>query len=120
MSETPTPDEQRRLAEELAEQLAKLKVEDAIISTLMTVSSIGFRRVSAAPEAGGERDLEQTRLAIETMRALTPLLEPHVPQELVRDFNAAVASLQLAYAKAASAGEAPASGFGESPPPAAS
>ena len=117
MSEAPTPDEQRRLAEELAEQLARLKVEDAIINTLMTVSAIGFRHASIAPEAGAERDLEQTRLAIEAMRALTPLLESKVPPELVRDFNAAVASLQLAYAKAASAGDQPASG---EPPPEAS
>jgi len=116
VSESQTPDEQRRLAEELAEQLAKLKVEDAIISTLMTVSAIGFRHASTAPDAGGERDLEQTRLAIETMRALTPLLESKVPPELVRDFNAAVASLQLAYAKAASPGGEPTAGSEEPPP----
>ena len=116
MSERPPSDEELRLAEALAEQLAKLRVEDALINTLMTLSAIGFRHVSAAPEAGDGRDLEQTRLAIEAMRALTPLLESRVPPELLRDFSAAVASLQLAYAKAASAGEQPASGSGEPPP----
>jgi hypothetical protein len=100
VSERPTPEEELRLAEALAEQLAKLKVEDALINTLMTVSAIGFRHVSASAEAGDERDLEQARLAIEAMRALTPLLEAHVPPELLRDFNAAIASLQLNYAQA--------------------
>ena len=102
MSEGLTPEEQARLAEELADQLAKLKIEDVVINTLMTVSSIGYRRLGAAPETSADRDLEQTRLAIETMRALTPVLERRVPSELIRDFNQAVANLQLAYARAAS------------------
>ncbi len=94
-------EEQQRIAAELAEQLANMRVEDAIVSTLMTVSAIGFRHLSP-PEGGGERDLEQTRLAIETMRALTPLLEKFVPPEVVRDFNGSVANLQLAYVEATS------------------
>jgi hypothetical protein len=38
------------------------------------------------------------------MVALTPVLENVVPEELVRDFNQSVASLQLAYAQAAGEG----------------
>ncbi len=100
MSEVPS-DEQARLARELAEQLRKLRVEDILVNTLMHVSSIGYRRLGATPDTRDERDLDQVRLAIETMRALTPVLERFVPGELVRDFNSSVANLQLAYAKAA-------------------
>jgi hypothetical protein len=35
------------------------------------------------------------------MAALTPVLESVVPEELIRDFNQSVASMQLAYAQAA-------------------
>jgi hypothetical protein len=35
------------------------------------------------------------------MRALTPVLEKVIPAELLREFNQSIASLQLAYAKAA-------------------
>ncbi len=56
----------------------------------------------------GARDLEQAQLAIETMRALTPVLEKFVPAELIRDFNQSVANLQLAYAQATRQGPAPA------------
>ena len=97
-----TPEEQARLAEELANQLASLKVEDVLVNTLMTVSSIGYRRLGASPETRDVRDLEQVQLAIETMRALMPVLGRFVPEELVRDFNQAIANLQLAYATAAS------------------
>jgi len=98
--------EQERLARELAEELRKLRVEDILINTLMHVSSIGYRRLGLTEDTRADRDLEQSRLAIETMRALTPVLDRFVPGDLVRDFNTSVANLQLAYAKAVSeAGE---------------
>ena len=99
--DTPQEQEQERLARELAEELRKLKIEDVLVQTLVTVSSIGYRRLGLTDETRGDRDLEQTRLAIDTMRALTPVLERFVPAELVRDFNQSVANLQLAYAEAA-------------------
>ena len=79
-----------------------LRVEDVLVQTLVTVSTIGYRSLGVTEETNEARDLEQTRLAIETMRALTPVLAQVVPPELTRDFEASVASLQLAYAKAAS------------------
>jgi hypothetical protein len=94
-------EDEARLAEQLAEELAKLRVEDVLVGALIQVSSIGYRRLGLTDETKEERDLEQVRLAIETMRALTPVLENIVPDELIRDFDQSVANLQLAYAKAA-------------------
>lgn len=113
--------EQARLAEELAEELRKLRVEDVLVNTLMTVSSIGYRRLGATEDTREDRDLEQTRLAIDTMRALTPVLEAFLPAELVRDFNSSVANLQLAYVEAAREASpgAPGAGSASSPEDAA-
>lgn len=94
-------EDQARLAEQLAEELAKLRVEDVLVGALIQVSSIGYRRLGLTEETKDERDLEQVRLAIETMRSLTPVLENIVPEEMIRDFTQSVANLQLAYAKAA-------------------
>jgi hypothetical protein len=105
-----SPEEQEQLAEELLDALRSLKVEDILIQTLVTVSSIGYRRLGLTEETKDERDLEQSRLAIETMNAITPVLERFVPEELVRDFRSSVANLQLAYAKAASEAGAPPDG----------
>ena len=95
-------EDQEQLSAELAEELRKLKIEDVLIQTLITVSSIGYRRLGLTPETKDDRDLDQASLAIETMQALTPVLERMVPGELIRDFNQSVANLKLAYAKAAS------------------
>ncbi len=94
-------EEEAELARELAEELKKLRVEDVIISVLVQISAIGYQRLGLAEGTTAERDLVQSRLAIDTMNALVPVLEQVVPPELARDFQSSVANLQLAYAKAA-------------------
>jgi hypothetical protein len=96
---------EEQLAQELAEELRKLKVEDVLVSVLVQISSIGYRRLGLTEETKDDRDLAQTKLAIDTMKALTPVLGQVVPPELIRDFESSVANLQLAYAKAAGEGE---------------
>jgi hypothetical protein len=86
------------LTARLEEEFKKLKVSDVLVQTVFTLSSLGFQKLG---EEG--RDLEQARLAIDSLRALVPALEGAVPAEVIRDFNQMVANLQLAYAKAAAA-----------------
>ncbi len=100
-------EDQERLAREMAEELRSLRVEDVVVNTILAVSTIGYRRLGTTPDTTDDRDLEQVRLAIDTMQSLTAVLETFVPAELLRDFTAAVANLQLAYVQAVSEGEAP-------------
>jgi hypothetical protein len=102
MSEHLNDEEQ--LAQQLAEELRRLRVEDVVIQTLITISSIGYRRLGLTEDTKDDRDLQQAKLAIDTMVALTPVLENVVPVELIREFNQSVAGLQLAYAQAAGEG----------------
>jgi hypothetical protein len=97
----------------LEAEMERLTVDDVLLQTVVTLINLGARKAGlAAPpgEAGPERDLEQTRLAIEGARALLPLLEPRHGEQLgqVRD---ALSRLQMAYVQragqGASAPEAP-------------
>ena len=81
--------------EELLEHIRQLKVSDLLLSVLPTIAQLGYSKL----EPDG-RDLEQARLAIESLRALTPVLAGSVPDEIVNDYEQATANLQLAYAKA--------------------
>ena len=82
--------------EELLAALDRIGVSDVLVQALATSVSIGFRRVSE-----DARDLPQARLAIESLRALEPVLREHgVDEALVRDLEQARVNLQLAYAKA--------------------
>ena len=89
MSEVPTE-------EQLREALARIKVADVLVETMQGLASLGYHRLNAET-----RDLEQTRLAIEALKAIGGVLDGVVPAELTRDFNQVVANLQLAYASAA-------------------
>jgi biotin carboxylase len=90
------PRQEEAVDEELLKALDRIGVADVLVQALATTASIGFRRVSA--EA---RDLAQARLAIESLRALEPVLrEGGVEEALVRDLEQARANLQLAYATA--------------------
>ena len=81
--------------EELLEHIRQMKVSDVLLSMLPTIAQLGYAKLD--PEG---RDLEQAKLAIETLRALTPVLASSVPEEVLHDFEQATANLQLAYAKA--------------------
>ena len=82
--------------QELKEALAKIKVSDVLIETMQGLASLGYHRLNAET-----RDLDQTRVAIEALKAIGGVLDGVVPAELTRDFNQVVANLQLAYASAA-------------------
>ena len=89
-------DEQRLIAE-LQAELAKLSVTDLLLQTLHSLSLLGYQRLS-----GEGRDLVQAKLAIESLRALVPVLKGSAPEEAMRDFAEVLAGLQLAYATAVS------------------
>jgi predicted nucleic acid-binding protein len=96
VAEQQPPPSDEELMKQLEEELQKLKVADLLVQTLYTVSSLGYRKLSEE-----DRDLDQARLAIEALRALLPVLEGSVADELVRDFKQVTSNLQLAYADAA-------------------
>ena len=50
--------------------------------------------------SGEAKDLAQTRLAIEALKAIVPVLEGSAPPEALNDFKQVLANLQLAYADA--------------------
>jgi hypothetical protein len=81
--------------EELLEHIRQLKVTDVLLSMLPTIAQLGYAKLD--PEG---RDLEQAKLAIDSLRALVPVLAGSVPDEVLHDFEQATANLQLAYAKA--------------------
>lgn len=82
--------------EELLEHIRRMKVSDLLLSTITTVAQLGYAKLDSSG-----RDLQQAKLAIDSLRVLVPVLEGSVPEEVLRDFTQVTANLQLAYAKAA-------------------
>jgi hypothetical protein len=99
-------------AEEAAEQLRAIKVADLIVQAASGLVSLGFVRL-----AGEQRDIAQARLAIDSLRALEPVVREQVSVELAEDLQRAIMSLQLAFAEAVDAKPKPDSSAEPEPEP---
>jgi hypothetical protein len=84
-------------SKELAEELRKIKVSDLVVQNAVALIQLGFIRI-----AGEQRDLAQARLAIDTLRALEPILREQVSVEMADELQGAVTNMQLAFADAVS------------------
>jgi hypothetical protein len=97
--------EREATPEELLDAVRKMKVSDLLLSTVATTAQLGYAKLEQ-----DSRDLEQAQLAIESIKALLPVLEGSVDEEVLREFGQLVANLQLAYVKAAEEPKADAPG----------
>ena len=110
----PSEEEMRQRIEE---QLRKVRVQDLLLESVVSVLNLAARRIAKEDE----QDLEQGRIGIEAVRAVVDLLDPE-PAAQVRS---ALSEVQMLYAKYANeGGEAPEEGGsqppegGQPPPPA--
>jgi hypothetical protein len=79
-------------------ELKRLRVEDVLVQTLVSLLNLGGRKAGLAPGTEDERDPEQLRLAIEGARALMPLVEPILGEE-AGQIREILSQLQMAYAR---------------------
>jgi hypothetical protein len=105
-------DEARAAQDAAAEYMKRVPIGDVVISTVQTLIELGYRRTGLVQGAAGERDLLQTEVAIEALRALVPVLERLLEPSSVTALRGEIAQLQLAYARASEgpASDAPAEG----------
>ena len=102
MSGQPSEEELRAAYEA---ELKRLRVEDVVVQTLVSLVNLGGRKAGLAPGAEDERDLDQLRMAIDGARALLPLVEAALGPDAQQIRNA-LSQLQLVYAQEAGTGAA--------------
>jgi hypothetical protein len=92
-----TPPDEEEFQRRLAEQLRKVRVQDLLLESVVSILNLSARRIGKEDE----RDLEQARIGIEAVRAVIDLIDPE-PQAQVRE---ALAQVQVLYAREAQGGE---------------
>jgi hypothetical protein len=113
-SETPGPAEggpqpsQEELRERIEEQLRKVRVQDLLLDSVVSVINLSARRIAKEDE----RDLEQARVGIEAVRAVVGLLD----DEPAKQVRGALSEVQMLYARHAGGGPVEPEGGGEVPP----
>jgi len=110
-------DEARAAQAAAAEYMKRVPIEEVVISTVQTLIELGYRRTGLVQGAADERDLPQTEVAIEALRALVPVLERVLDAGSVTAVRGEIAQLQLAYARASEGppAETPAEGAASEP-----
>src|SRR5919197_2819119 len=86
----PTEEEMRQ---RIDEQLRKVRVQDLLLESVVSVLNLAARRIAKEDE----RDLEQGRIGIEAVRAVLDLLD----EEPAAQVRSALAEVQMLYAKEA-------------------
>lgn len=101
----PTEEEMRAALEE---ELKRVRVEQVVTEATVSILNVAVLRAGLVPGSEGERDLGQTRIGIEAVRALLPLVEEALGAEQAKPIRDALSQLQMAYVRAAEASAAPA------------
>ena len=96
--ERPPTEEELRAAYEA--ELKKVRVEDVVIQTAVSLINLAGRKAGLAPGTEDERDPEQVHQAIEAVRALWPQIEAALGPE-ANQLRDALSQLQLAYTRIA-------------------
>jgi hypothetical protein len=107
-SQGPEPTEEQMRAA-LEEEMKRVKVQDIVVQTVVSLINLGARRVGLGGGDPEEQDLEQGRVAIEAVRGLLPLVETELGPD-AKQIRDALSQVQLAYVRAggtAPAGAAP-------------
>ena len=88
-------------------QVKQIQVEQIVLENVVTVLNLGMRKTGMAPGTEDERDPDQVRVAIESVRVQLPLIEKSLPNQ-VRQIRDALSQLQMAYVKIGGQAGAPA------------
>ena len=98
---------EEELRAELEEEIRKVRVEDVVLQSAVSILNLSARRIAK----DDERDLDQAKVGIDAARALVELSRPEAQPQL----RQAISELQLLYAK--HAGEEPGPEQGSPEPP---
>ncbi len=107
MSTPPQQPSEEELRAAYEAEIKRLRVQDVLVQTLVSLVNLGGRKAGLAPGTEDERDPEQLGMAIEASRQILPLVEAELGPDAVQVRNA-LSQLQMAFAQAAGAGAGPA------------
>ena len=97
-SEGELSDEELR--KRIEEAMEKITVADVVLDMLVSLSSLAYQRMGIPKEVNEKyRDMEQARLAIDTIDSLLQVLERSLPEEALKPLSGTLDNLKMNFAK---------------------
>ncbi len=112
----PAPASEEELRAAYEAEIKKIRVDQILLENVVSLINLGMRRTGLAPGTEDERDLEQVGVAIESIRALMPIVEQTSPGQ-AGPIREALSQLQLAFVRLGGAAPAGASEGPQGGPP---
>ena len=86
--------------ERMQEEIGRVPVSEHLMAFMASLSSMAFARMGLSPDTEKDRDLDQSRLAIDSFKALVEVLAPVSPPETTGLYRSTLAQMQMAYVSA--------------------
>jgi hypothetical protein len=96
-------EEQLRAAYEA--EIKRIRVEQVLLENVVTLINLGMRRTGLMAGTEDERDPEQVTVAVDSVRALLPIVE-RIASEQLQPIRDALSQLQLAFVQSNNQGSA--------------
>ena len=102
-SEAPSDAEEmseEELRKRIEDVMEKVTVADIVLDMMISLSSLAYQRMGIPHEVNEKfKDMEQARLAIDSLEALCNAMEGRVPAEQVEPLKSTLSNLKLNFAK---------------------
>lgn len=99
------PEGEKELSEEelrkrIEEAMEKITVADIVVDFMISLTSLAYQRMGIPHEVNEKfRDMDQAKMAIDSIDALLKALEGSVPGEIIEPLTSTLANLKLNFAK---------------------
>lgn len=104
LNEEELPLNEEELLERLQEEMRKITVPDYLAHLLVSLSSMAFQRLGLTHDTVADRDLSQSRMAIDAFEALAKVLSTKLGEQETAMYRSTVHQMRMAYLRAADPG----------------
>lgn len=102
MVDEPGPLTEEELLERLQEEMRRITVSDYLAHLLVSLSSMAFQRLGLTPDTVADRDLPQSRMAIDAFEALVEVLSTGLAEQEASLYRSTLHQMRMAFVRASS------------------
>ncbi len=93
---------EEELLERLQEEMRRITVSDYLAHLLVSLSSMAFQRLGLTPDTVADRDLPQSRMAIDAFEALAGVLSAGLAEQETSLYHSTLHQMRMAFVRASS------------------
>lgn len=91
---------EEELRKRIEEAMEKITVADVVLDMMVSLSSLSYQRMGIPKDVNAKfKDMEQAKMAIDSIDALLEVLKPELPEQALQPLTGTLDNLKMNYAK---------------------